>query len=52
MHTLLNTFGSIIEVSHEKSKNKIIKCSCAVLYKAYRQIHVSEAQPGCIPSKD
>ena len=51
MNTLLNTFSSSVELSFEKVKREIAS-SNAALYEAYRQIHVSEAQFACIPSKD
>ena len=36
----------------KKWKEKSSNAACAVLYKAYRQIHISKAQFACIPSKD
>ena len=51
LHTFLNTFCGSVEPSFEKVKREITRCS-ARLYEEYRQIHVSDAQFACIPSKD
>ena len=41
-----------VKCSFEKVKEKSSDAVCTVLCKAYRQIHVSETQFACIPSKD
>ena len=48
-HAFEHVFRSVEH--YEKEKREIIKCSMNFLNRAYRQIHVSEAQFACIPRK-
>ena len=52
LHTFLKAFCGSVELCFEKVKREIFKAVCNALYEAYRQIHVSEAQFACIPSRD
>ena len=44
-------FVTVVELFHEKVKKKSSYAACAVLYKTYRKIHVSETQATWISSK-
>ena len=54
LHTFLNAFCGSVELSFGKVKREIFKYNvrCTALYEAYRQIHLSEAEFACIPSRD
>ena len=53
LHRILNTFFvAVLKSILKKWKEKSSDAVCTVLYGAFRQIHVSEAQFACIPSKD
>ena len=45
-------FVAVLNVLLKKRKEKSSDAACAVLCEAYRQIHVSETQFACIPSKN
>ena len=45
-------FVAVLNAFLKKRKEKSSDAACAVLYEAYRQIHISETQFACIPSKD
>ena len=43
---------AVLNALLKKWKGKSLDTACAVLCEAFRQIHVSETQFACIPSKD
>ena len=43
---------AVLKTLLKKWEEKSSDAACAVLCEAYRQIHVSETQFACIPSKD
>ena len=45
-------FVAVLKALLKKWKEKSLDAAWAVSFKAYRQIHVSETQFACIPSKD
>ena len=47
LHTVLNTFLAVLNSLLKKWKKKSSDAASAVLYEAFRQIHVSEAQFAC-----
>ena len=45
-------FVALLNTLLKERKEKSSDAACAVLCETYRQIHVSEIQFACIPSKD
>ena len=51
-HAFWTHFAVVLNALLKKWKEKLSDAACAVLCEAYRQIHVSETQFACLPSKD